>query len=104
MMQTALGRFRVIGFIEGISYLVLLGIAMPLKYFAGIPEAVTVTGWMHGLLFVLYCAALAQVMWVRKWTLWKGIVAFIASLIPLGTFWLEPQLRREQEASEPVRA
>ena len=52
---TTLRRF---GWIEGVSFLVLLGVAMPLKYFAGMPRAVTYFGWIHGVLFVLLCWAL----------------------------------------------
>ncbi|MFW5972756.1 MAG: DUF3817 domain-containing protein, partial [Bacteroidota bacterium] len=54
MLRTALSRLRLIGFIEGLSYLALLGIAMPLKYMAGMPMAVRYVGWIHGVLFVLY--------------------------------------------------
>ena len=49
-----LRRFRTIGIAEGISFLVLLLIAMPMKYFLKIPEAVKIVGWMHGALFVGY--------------------------------------------------
>ena len=48
---------RVIGILEGVSYLVLLGIAMPLKYIYAIPEAVKFTGWAHGVLFMAYIPA-----------------------------------------------
>lgn len=81
-------RFIKIGHIEGISYLILLFIAMPVKYYAGIPEAVTVIGYLHGVLFVLYCIMLALVMQKLKWNLQKGVLAFILSLIPFGTFYL----------------
>ncbi|MEP7128906.1 MAG: DUF3817 domain-containing protein, partial [Chitinophagales bacterium] len=59
--NTSIGRLRLAGITEGISFLVLLFIAMPLKYFADIPEAVKYTGWLHGLLFILYLVALANV-------------------------------------------
>ena len=97
MWKTALGRLRLIGLLEGVSYLVLLGVAMPLKYLAGIPLAVKVTGWAHGLLFVLFCAALLEVFVQRRWSIGKGAVAFIASLVPLGTFLLDKRLRAEAE-------
>lgn len=95
---TTLDRFRTIATIEGISYLVLLLIAMPLKYLAGVDEAVKYTGWAHGALFVLFCLLLLQV-WVQyKWSFWKVVLAFVSSLIPFGTFFLEKQLAREESA------
>lgn len=95
MLNTALGRFRVIGIIEGISYLVLLGIAMPLKYFLDIPVAVKIAGALHGLFFVLYLLGLAQVTLRNKWSVVRVGGAFIASLLPFGNFVLDSRLRRE---------
>lgn len=80
--------FLRIGHIEGVSYLVLLVIAMPLKYYAGMPMAVRLVGSLHGILFVTYCIYLALVMRKMKWSFLKGFYAFVLSLVPLGTFWL----------------
>ncbi|MDR7317214.1 DUF3817 domain-containing protein [Brevibacillus nitrificans] len=96
MMNTALGRFRVIGIVEGISYLVLLGIAMPLKYWLDVPVAVKVAGSLHGLFFVLYILALAHVTFQKRWSILKVAGAFIASLLPFGNFVLDARLKREQ--------
>ncbi|MGZ0052332.1 DUF3817 domain-containing protein [Brevibacillus gelatini] len=96
MMNTALGRFRVIGIIEGISYLVLLLIAMPLKYYFNFPEAVKIVGSLHGLFFVLYILALAHVTLKDKWSVLKVIGAFVASLLPFGNFVLDARLKKEQ--------
>lgn len=90
-----IGRFRYIAVAEGISYLLLLGIGMPLKYFAGIPEAVKFMGWVHGVLFVIFCVFLVKVWVEYKWTFWKAAWALIASLLPLGTFILDKQLAKE---------
>ena len=92
---TAMGRFRVIAITEGISYLVLLGIAMPLKYFADSPMMVTVVGWLHGLLFVLYVIALFNVWHVHKWPFKKFFLAGLASLLPFGPFVMEKKLLKE---------
>ena len=94
----SLSRFRAIAIIEGISYLVLLGIAMPLKYFAGRPEFVKYTGWVHGVLFVIFGLALIDVWISRKWSFGKVVTAFIASLLPFGTFVFDQQLKKEQAA------
>ncbi len=102
-----LGRFRLIAFIEGLSYLVLLLIAMPLKYLADFPLAVTIVGGLHGGLFILYFVLLVPVWIERKWPIGKLAGATLASLVPLGTFvfdcWLkktEPDLRNKSGSSD----
>jgi integral membrane protein len=94
---TTLGRFRFIAIAEGISFLLLLFVAMPLKYLAGNPLPVKYLGWAHGVLFILYCVLLMMV-WMRyKWSFGKTALAFFASLVPFGTFILDRQLKKEQE-------
>jgi integral membrane protein len=95
-LNTSLGRFRLIAILEGISYLVLLLIAMPLKYMAGIPEPVKYVGWAHGVLFVLFIGLLLQV-WVQyRWSFLKVVLAFVSSLIPFGTFILDKKIAQDQ--------
>ena len=92
---TSMDTFRQIGIMEGISYLVLLLIAMPLKYFADVPAAVKYVGWAHGVLFVSFGLMLLKV-WVKyKWSFKKTTLAFIASLLPFGTFVLDKRLKKE---------
>lgn len=78
--------------LEGISYLVLLLIAMPLKYLADMPLAVKYVGWAHGLLFVLYVGFLMIVALIEKWDLKKAFFGFIASLLPFGPFVFEKKM------------
>lgn len=78
--------FKIIGDLEGVSYLVLLGIAMPLKYWAHIPAPVKITGAIHGGLFVLFVLAILACGLKDKWTIKKMSLAFISSLLPFGTF------------------
>ena len=94
--NTPLGRFRLIGILEGISFLLLLFIAMPLKYFANIPEFVKYIGWLHGLLFILYGFTLVHVKFSNKWSIFRLIIAMVASLIPFGTFLLDKKLQIEE--------
>jgi integral membrane protein len=103
--NTPIGRLRAIGLFEGISFLLLLGIAMPLKYMAGMPEAVKIVGWAHGVLFVLYIAAVVQVTLVHRWSFLRVAGAVVASLVPFGPFILDPRLRKEELAlaQNPVR-
>ncbi|MFD1143220.1 DUF3817 domain-containing protein [Larkinella insperata] len=98
-LKSPLGRFRFIGILEGISYLVLLGIAMPLKYWANLPMAVKLVGWAHGVLFIAYMLALVSVTFDRRWSFGRVVVAFIASLVPFGTFWLDTRLKKEEQQS-----
>ncbi|UFJ39960.1 DUF3817 domain-containing protein [Brevibacillus humidisoli] len=94
-MNSPLGRLRVIGYIEGTSFLLLLGIAMPLKYYFNIPQPVTVIGWLHGLFFVLYLLAVAHVTIVHRWSLLRLLGAVAASILPFGPFVLDARLRKE---------
>ncbi len=94
-IKTSIGRLRVIGFWEGISFLVLLGIAMPLKYFADRPEAVRVVGMAHGILFLLYVWAAIQAALDNNWTWRRTAMVLIASLLPAGPFVVDAKLLRE---------
>lgn len=94
-IKTSIGRLRVIGFWEGVSFLVLLGIAMPLKYFAGHPEAVRVVGMAHGILFLLYVWAAIQAALDHDWSWRKTALVLVASLLPAGPFVVDAKLLRE---------
>jgi integral membrane protein len=96
--KTAIGRLRLIGIAEGISFIVLLFISMPIKYIAHIPEAVKYNGWIHGILFVLYVYALINASIDYKWPLKKSAMALLASLVPFGTFVYDKQLKLEEAA------
>jgi integral membrane protein len=87
--------------LEGVSFLVLLGIAMPLKYFAGMPRMVSIVGAAHGALFLLFVAAVFQVAFAMRWPLMRVIGALAASVVPFGPFILDAHLRRD--AAEPLR-
>jgi integral membrane protein len=88
-MKIALNSLRIIGLLEGVSYLVLLGIAMPLKYYFNQPQMVKIVGMAHGVLFVGYVFVLLIVHVLYKWSIVKTTGAFIASLVPLGTFYAD---------------
>ncbi len=95
MLKSTIGRLRIIGFIEGLSYLVLLFIAMPLKYFADLPGMVSVVGMLHGVLFVMFLLAALHAAIVKRWSILKLLGAGVASIIPFGTFILDKQLQRD---------
>lgn len=99
-LKTPLGRLRVIGLWEGVSFLVLLVIAMPLKYFAGWPDAVRVVGMAHGILFLLYLAAAMQVATERDWPWRRTALVFLAGVLPAGPFFIEAKLLRHEPADQ----
>jgi integral membrane protein len=83
------------GWAEGLSFLLLLGIAMPLKYLAGQPEAVRVVGSAHGALFVIYIVVVLIAARRFSWPLSRVAMAFAAAFFPFGPFWFDARLRRE---------
>jgi integral membrane protein len=96
LMRSALGRLRLVGFAEGTSFLLLLFVAMPLKYMAGQPGMVTVVGSAHGLLWVLYLVALAHAALQRRWRFGMLAAGFVASVLPFGPFVFDGRLRAEE--------
>ena len=100
MLNNAVGRVRLAGLIEAISFLILLLVAMPLKYLGGKPEAVLVVGWVHGVLFITYATV--------TFTAWGGGhitsrmvgMAAIASLVPCGPFFIDRRLKAVERLDE----
>jgi len=104
LLESPIGRLRAIGWVEGASFLLLLGVAMPLKYLAGMPMAVKLVGWAHGLLFIGFCAALADATRRSGWGIGRAGLGLIAALVPFGTFVFDGSLRREQRALEQPKS
>lgn len=94
-MPSKIKTFATIAFLEGISFGVLLGIAMPLKYFFDFPAAVTVVGWAHGVLFMLYALYLLLCWKEYAWSFNRVLGYFIASLLPIVPFIVERRLKAE---------
>lgn len=92
----ALKRFRMISLAEGISFLLLLFIAMPLKYYADAPAMVKYVGWAHGVLFVAYLAAGLQTALVCRWKLGRVAIGVVASVLPFGPFVFERSVKKEE--------
>lgn len=97
MLDTPLKWFRNIGFLEGWSYLLLLGLAMPLKYIADIPQFVTVIGAAHGALFVLYLGIALYVTVKYKWPITRFIGASIAAMVPFGPFIYDARILKQYQ-------
>ena len=81
-------EFRILALIEGISYLTF-AVTMPLKYVYEITEPNYFVGMLHGLVFLLYCLWLLVLTLKKKWSWFEGVLFFIASLIPFGTFYID---------------
>ena len=91
-LTTSLGRLRLVAFLEGTSFLVLLLIAMPLKYLAHQPAAVRQVGMAHGVLFVLYVLLVLQNALAQSWPARKVALALLVSIVPFGTYWADKRL------------
>ncbi len=87
--MSELQKFRLINKIEGYSYLILLFIAMPLKYIAGYPEATKIVGMIHGILFIWFVYQLYKAHQTVPFSKKESTIFFIASLIPFGSFYTD---------------
>lgn len=89
--------FRKVAFLEGISFLVLLCIAMPLKYLAHNDAAVKIVGMLHGFLFVGFVLLAAIILLKYKKNIWWFTKAIVASFIPFGTFYMDREWKEEEK-------
>lgn len=96
MQKSSVSLLRKVGLLEGVSLLVLLFVAMPLKYIWQQPGAVKVVGWIHGALFVLFMLLVLRVYEQKGWPFKKVVYAFVAAFLPFGTFVFDKQLKREE--------
>lgn len=94
--QAIFDAFRWVARAEGVSLLVLFGIAMPVKYGLGEPLVVAWTGWLHGVLFLLFLMAVGVGVVRLGWSLVDAGLGFVASLLPGGTFWFEARMARKR--------
>jgi integral membrane protein len=86
--------FRIISFLEGVSYLLLLFVAVPIKYFQGDASYVKMLGMPHGVLFMLYIVFAIVLQKQMKWSLKTLGIVMIASVLPFGTFYVDKKYLR----------
>jgi integral membrane protein len=98
-MKNTFSWFRKVAFAEGVSFLVLLVVAMPLKYMADMPMAVTVVGGLHGLLFVSFIVLAYMVKEEHNKKFNWLLKACLASIIPFGTFYMDKEWKKEEAAA-----
>ncbi|ASV31407.1 DUF3817 domain-containing protein [Maribacter cobaltidurans] len=89
-----LKAFRVTAILEGISYLALFGVTMPLKYWAEIPEPNKWVGYAHGFLFIAFILLAIIVCYQKKWGFKRLAIFGVASLLPFATFYIEEKYLR----------
>ena len=93
MLATSLGRLRVVSFVEGLSYLLLVFIGMPLKYGLGIREVNYVLGAGHGFLTMVFVLLLLIAYSDKSISITNASKVFVASLFPFGAFWAEQRFK-----------
>ena len=93
MIKKNVKNFGLINSIEGYSYLLLLFVAMPLKYMMGFAIATKVVGMIHGILFMAFMYLLVVAWQEAKWSTKETLIFFIASLIPFGTFFTKKKIK-----------
>lgn len=94
MAKSSSERIRIVALTEGVSFLLLLFVAMPLKYLADIHLPVKVLGWGHGFLFVLLCGLLFFALISGAMRFSRAVLIFISSLIPFGPFMINHKLKQ----------
>jgi integral membrane protein len=106
--ETLLDRVRLLGLVEGVSTLVLFGVAMPLKYFVGMPMAVTIAGSIHGALFLALVGAFLYASGAVPLPARLTLAGIIGAVVPFGPFVVDARLRRYaarlRPESEPAEA
>lgn len=95
LKRRVLQRLRVVGAIEGVSFIVLMIAAIVFKRMLGQKEAIFIPGLVHGILFLLYCAALAHAMKVHRRPINWAMKFFVAALLPFGPFVVDKSLKHE---------
>ena len=93
-LSKTIGHLRLTGLLEGLSFIILLTIAMPMKYLGGKPEMVSIVGMAHGVLFILYIFLTIVAKFRYPWSWKKMFVLWVASVVPFGTFYADYKMLR----------
>ena len=94
--------FRITAILEGISYLALFAITMPLKYLADLPMPNKYVGYAHGVLFIAYIVLAILVCTAKKWGFKRMAIFLIASLLPFATFYIERKYLSSETSQKVV--
>lgn len=94
-------RLRTWTLVEGLSFILLLFVAMPLKYFADMPMAVRIAGMAHGVLFIAVGVLLLLAIAKARWSLGRAAFVFLGTLIPFGPFLIDRRMKAYLEEAAP---
>lgn len=103
-MKNPISLLRHVALAEAISYLILLGVAMPLKYVWHQPAAVKIFGSIHGGLFVLFCVALFLAWRAGRWPLGRAAMVFAVSFLPIVPFFVDRKMKQWAEEFASLNA
>jgi integral membrane protein len=101
-VQAALGRYRVMAYVVGVMLLLLVAVAMPLKYFADTPGPVSVIGTAHGFLYAVYLLAAFDLALRARWTALGTVLVLLAGTVPFVSFIAERKVTRKTRAGQRV--
>ena len=99
MLKTPAHTLRLVALTEGASFILLLAVAMPLKYWAGLPLAVAIVGWAHGILFAALALLVTLMLFKYRWPLSRAVLIMIAALLPFGPFIIDRRLKDYEHTS-----
>jgi integral membrane protein len=101
-VQGALTRYRVLAYAVGVMLLVLVLVAMPLRYGAGVPEVSRVVSPVHGFIYIVYLAAAFDLALKARWTAKGTLLVLLAGVVPFLSFWAERRVTARVRAGEPL--
>lgn len=96
-LKTVLGQLRILALIEGISYLLLFGVTMPLKYLHEIEMPNKIVGMIHGVLFIAFCLWVIRIARTNKWPVLKTLIGLASSLLPFATFIFDAKVLKNEK-------
>lgn len=96
-MQSKIGRLRLVAFVEGVSFLLIIFVTMPLKYFAEWKLGNKIMGYLHGVLFIVYILQVVLIGITERWPIKTIFWALVASVVPFGTFYLDHKVLKPMQ-------
>ena len=98
----ALTRYRVMAYVVGVMLLVLVFVAVPLRYAAGVPEVSAVVSPLHGFLYIVYLVAAFDLALKARWTAKGTVLVLLAGVVPFVSFWAERRVTARVRAGQPL--
>ncbi len=102
-LSSPLTRYRIMAYVTGVVLVILVCVAMPLKYLGDDDRMVAVVGTLHGWLYLFYVLATANLAYVRRWSLGRSLLVVVAGTIPFVVFFVEHRIVAETDATGPTQ-